>query len=104
VDRIAWQAAAVDLPTASSLVAGGAVLAVVILSVAVAIVIVRGSRSAKEPDRYALEVLRGLPDWLWPWQARRSVGRPDQHASTGGDPAVSTVPAGEPSKSTESMP
>lgn len=66
MDRIASRVATVDLQAAPTLVAVGLVLAVVILSVAVAIVIVRGSRSAKEPDRYALQVLNGLPNWLWP--------------------------------------
>ena len=93
--RIAWRAAAADLQTAPTLLAAGAVLAVVILSVAVAIVIVRGSRSAKDPDQYALEVLNGLPDWLWPWRARRPEGRSDQHASTGGNPAGSTFRGSE---------
>jgi hypothetical protein len=74
VDRIASRSATVDLQTAPTLVAVGIVLAVVILSVAVAIVIVRGSRSAKEPDRYALQVLNGLPNWLWPWRFRASTG------------------------------
>ena len=84
-----------DLQAAPSLLAGGVVLAVVILSVAVAIVIVRGSRSAKEPDRYALQVLSGLPNWLWPWRVRDSKGRSDQHASTGVDSAGSTVSPGQ---------
>jgi hypothetical protein len=58
------------LAAAPTVAAVGVVLAVVILSVAVAIVIVRGSWSAKEPDQYALQVLRGLPHWLWPWRGR----------------------------------
>lgn len=104
MDRTAWRAAAVDLQTAPTLLAGGAILAVVILSIAVAIVIVRGSQSAKEPDRYALEVLNGLPDWLWPWRARGPEGHSDQHALTGGDPGGSTSPSGEPPSSAGDAP
>jgi hypothetical protein len=63
------------LAAGPAVVAGGVVLAVVILSVAVAIVIVRGSWSAKEPDQYALQVLRGLPHWLWPWRGKHARRR-----------------------------
>jgi hypothetical protein len=68
VDRFGWWVP--NLEAAAALAAGGLVLAVLILSVAVAIVIVRGSWSAKRPDQYALRVLSGLPSWLWPWRAR----------------------------------
>jgi hypothetical protein len=74
---VGQRAVSMDLEaTAPTVLAGGIVLAVVILSVAVAIVIVRGSWSAKEPDRYALRVLSGLPQWLWPWSGRDARARP----------------------------
>jgi hypothetical protein len=77
VDRFAWWAA--NLESVAALITGGLVLAVLILSIAVAIVIVRGSWSAKKPDKYALRVLSGLPSWLWPWRGR-SLARLDRRA------------------------
>jgi len=104
VDCIAWRGAAVDLEAAPSLLASGVALAMVILSVAVAIVMVRGSRSAKEPDWYALQVLKGLPDWLCPWRARGSEGRSDQQASTGVDSAGPTLAPGQRPRSAGAVP
>lgn len=77
MDRFAWWAA--NLESVAALITGGLVLAVLILSIAVAIVIVRGSWSAKKPDEYALRVLSGLPSWLWPWRGR-SLGRFERRA------------------------